>query len=118
MDRIELVEALRAAGVPDGEYLIPGGPASGGPRADAYYVLREESGAYLVSLWERGAEETAARFASEDEACRYLYGRLAQRAPAPPPDSAQIIEDLMARREEIQREARDQYDQARRHERG
>ncbi|MEV0049872.1 hypothetical protein AB0L13_09655 [Saccharopolyspora shandongensis] len=118
MDRIELVEALRAAGVPDGEYLIPGGPASRGPRADAYYVLREEPGVYLVTLWERGVEETAARFASEDEACRYLYGHLTRRAPAPPPDSAQIIEDLMARREDIQREAREQYDRARRHERG
>lgn len=114
MNRLELDEALRAASVPEAEYLLPGITPSSGLRADAYYVLREEHDGYLVTLRERDTEETVARFASEDEACRYLYEHLTRRAPAPPPGSAEIIADLMARREEIQQEAWEQYDQARR----
>jgi hypothetical protein len=113
MNRIELDNALREAGVPEAEYLILGIPRRPGLRLDAYYVLREEDDGFLVTLSERGVEEPVAGFRTEDAACRYLYDRLTRRAPAPPPDSAQIIADLMAHRAEIQRRAWEQYHQAR-----
>lgn len=114
MDRIELGEALRRAGVPEAEYLIPGVSGPCELRLDAYYVLRAEGDDYLVTLFERGVENPLARFKTEDQACRYLYDLLSRR-PSPPPDSAEIIDDLLTHRDEIQRQAREQYDQARRH---
>jgi hypothetical protein len=117
MDRTELDEALRQAGVPESEYVILGIPRRSGPLQDAHYVLHEADKGCLVTRYERGVEETIARFPDEDEACRFLYGQLTWRAPEPPPDSAEIIANLMAHRDEIQRQAQDQYDQARRRDR-
>ncbi|GLY63617.1 hypothetical protein [Amycolatopsis taiwanensis] len=113
MNRVELEEALRRAGVPEAEYLIPGVSRPCELRLDAYYVLRAEDDGYLITLYERGVERPLARFRTEDRACRHLYDLLSRR-PSPPPDSAEIIADLMAHRDEIQRRAREQYDRARR----
>lgn len=113
MDRVELEAALRSAGVPEAEYLIPGVSRPCGLRLDAYYVLRAEDEGYLVTLYERGVETPLAGFPTEDQACRYLYDLLGRR-PSPPPDSAEIIAELMAHRDEIQRRAREEYDRARR----
>jgi hypothetical protein len=114
MNRIELDEALRLAGVPESEYLIIGIPRRPGPLQDTYYVLYGEDDGCLVTLVERGAEEPVARFPTEDEACRFLHDHLARRAPEPPPGSDEVIADLMKRRDEIQRRAWEQYDQAHR----
>jgi hypothetical protein len=114
MNRIELDEALHAAGVPEAEYLILGVSQPSPLRLDAYYVLREADDGFLVTVYERGAENPVAGFRTEDGACRYLYDRLTRRGPAPPPDSAEIIADLMAHRDEIQYRARQDYDRARR----
>lgn len=115
MNRAELDAALRQAGVPESEYLILGIERSPGPLQDAHYVLHEaDENGCLVTLVERGVEETVARFPTEDEACRFIYDHLTRRAPEPPPGSAEIIADLMTHRDEIQRRAWEQYRQARR----
>ncbi|HET6500592.1 MAG TPA: hypothetical protein VFG87_07495 [Amycolatopsis sp.] len=114
MNRIELDEALRLAGVPESEYLIVGIPRRPGPLQDTYYVLHEVDDGCLVTLTERGAEEPVARFPTEDDACRFLYDHLARRAPEPSPGSDEIIAELTEHRDEIQRRAWEQYDQARR----
>ncbi|WP_222426750.1 hypothetical protein [Amycolatopsis rhizosphaerae] len=114
MNRYELDAALREAGVPEAEYLIPGVSSPGTPRLDSYHVLRETGDGWLVSVWERGVEEPVRRFGSEEAACRHLYEHLTRRAPEPPPGSAETLAELAEHREEIQRRAWEQYHRARR----
>jgi hypothetical protein len=114
MNRIELDQALHEAGVPESQYVILGIPPRSGPLQDPYYVLHEPDDGCLLTLQERGSTSEVARFSTEDEACRFLYGQLTRPIPDPPPDSAEIVADLMAHRDEIQRRAWEQYDQARR----
>lgn len=114
MDRIELDEALHEAGVPESQYLILGIPRPAGPLQDPYYVLHEPDDGCLLTLQERGSTREIARFSTEDEACRFLFGQLTRPIPEPPPDSAEILAELMGHRDEIQRRAWEQYDQARR----
>jgi hypothetical protein len=115
MDRAELQAALRRAGVPASDYLLLGLPREPGPLREAHYVLHEATAdGCLVTVRERGSEETVALFPTEREACEFLYEHLTRPTPEPPPGSAETIADLLARREEIQRRAWEQYDQARR----
>jgi hypothetical protein len=81
MNRIEMRNELRRAGIADGLYEL-----TGIHFADRYdlgtYFLEEQGGKWVVGVEERGKRESGARFDTEDEACRYLYDQLT--APPPP----------------------------------
>ncbi|MEE1776461.1 hypothetical protein AB0I87_03325 [Streptomyces sp. NPDC049952] len=110
MNRTELTERLRREEVPDALYEIPG--VHGVPvQLDAYYVLRPEGDAWPVLLRQRGQEEVIARFATEAEACDYLYDTLTD-VPPPSPGGAARIERLLADAEEIQRQAEEDFERA------
>ncbi|MFF9408627.1 hypothetical protein ACF1B0_24355 [Streptomyces anandii] len=104
MDRAELVERLRGAGVPDAWYEIPGvHDLVAAP--DAHYFLRQESdGGWTVGLRERAVDRDVRRFAAEAEACAYLHARIT-RTPDPPPGPAQSLEALLADAGEARRRA-------------
>ncbi|MEU5098404.1 hypothetical protein [Streptomyces sp. NPDC020996] len=83
MDRHELCEALRAAGVPAGLYEIVGCPAPPGtPRPEDRLYLEEDDGGWVVGVRQRGVRTALERFDDEDRACRSLYARLTD--PGPP----------------------------------
>lgn len=115
MDRAELVERLHEAGVPEAFYEIAGVPAPPA-RPDAYYFLRRTADTWTVGLSERSQDSAVRRFAAEADACAYLYDTLTQ-ALAPPAGKAEPLEDLLADSEEIQRQAREDFERAARHER-
>lgn len=103
MDSRELVSTLRRERVPDALYDIPG-IHDITVQPDAYYVLRPEQDHWVVGIRERSEERGMRRFSTEDEACRYLYTRLTER-PRPVPGGEQRIAEVLADREEIQRDA-------------
>lgn len=111
MNREELVQALRRARVPDALYDIPG-VRNIRMKPDAYYFLRTEAGGWVVGLSERGRDSVMARFSSEDEACRDLYARLTTTSSSSPPDAKHRVEEVLSRREEIQRRAWDAFGRA------
>jgi hypothetical protein len=103
MNRISLRERLRSEGVADGRYELTGIHEATRPDL-AFYFLEERSGEWLVGVQERGKREVMARFAAEDEACRYLYDRLTWREPPPVAQTPEqeergrrITEDLVRR---------------------
>ncbi|WP_190177254.1 hypothetical protein [Streptomyces naganishii] len=104
MDRAELVERLRGAGVPDAWYEIPGvHDLTAAP--DAHYFLRREPGGHwAVGLRERAQDRDLRRFPTEDEACADLHARIT-RVPPAPPGPAQPLEALLADAEEGRRQA-------------
>ncbi|MGW3630006.1 hypothetical protein ACWD7F_07575 [Streptomyces sp. NPDC005122] len=81
MDRFELCQALRAAGVPSAYYEIPDCP--GDHRAADRYFLEERDGEWVVGVHERGRREVFERFTEEARACGWIYDRLADEGPAP-----------------------------------
>ncbi|MEV3933307.1 hypothetical protein [Streptomyces sp. NPDC053728] len=110
MNRTELTEHLRREGVPDALYEIPGvHPVA--LQLDAYYVLRPEGDAWPVLMRQRGQEEVITRFATEAEACRYLYDTLTG-APPPVPGGPERIDRLLADADEIQRRAEEDFERA------
>ncbi|MEV6261157.1 hypothetical protein AB0M42_10450 [Streptomyces sp. NPDC051784] len=110
MNRTELTERLRHGQVPDALYEIPGvHPVT--LRLDAYYVLRREGESWPVLMRQRGQEEVIARFATEAEACRYLYDALID-TPPPVPGGPERIDRLLADADEIQRRAEEDYEHA------
>ncbi|MDF3300726.1 hypothetical protein [Streptomyces tropicalis] len=111
MDRTELVEALRAAGVPDAFYEVPGVPglASAPAQVDASYFLRRDGDDWVVGLHERGQDRDVRRFGDEDAACRDLLDRLAP-APSPAPGPAAPLDELLADSEGIQRRAWEDFE--------
>ncbi|WP_369393196.1 hypothetical protein AB5J72_40815 [Streptomyces sp. CG1] len=103
MDSAELVERLRGAGVPEAFYEIAG--VHDVPvQPDAYYFLRREADAWTVGLRQRSQDSVIRRFATEAEACQYLYDTLTQ-LPPPPSGAAEPLEKLLANAEEMQRQA-------------
>ncbi|MFE1248781.1 hypothetical protein [Streptomyces sp. NPDC058735] len=110
MDRFELCRALRAAGVPEAYYEVPGCP--GGPSADDRYFLEERDGLWCVGVHERGSREVFERFADEDRACRWLLDRLTDRGPAPVPLTPEERELLLHDSDGIQRRAREELERA------
>lgn len=110
MDRFQLCRALRAAGVPDSYYEIPG--CSQGPFPVDHYFLEERAGEWVVGVHERGARDVSARFPDEDGACRWLYDRLTEPRPDPVPATAEELDTLLRDSEGIQRRAREQFDRA------
>ncbi|MFF7185866.1 hypothetical protein ACFZAR_11580 [Streptomyces sp. NPDC008222] len=115
MDRTELVGRLREAGVPEALYEITG--VHDVPvQPDAFYVLRPEGNGWTVGLRERSRDREIRHFATEDEACAYLYDALT-RVPPPAPGVAEPLEQLLADPEEIQRQAWEDFERAARHDR-
>ncbi|MHB9860666.1 hypothetical protein [Streptomyces sp. YIM S03343] len=83
MNRFELQRALRAAGVPDALYEIPG--CTQGPYpADRYFLEERPGGVWAVGVHERGTREVVEQFPTESEACAWLHTRLTENT-APPP---------------------------------
>lgn len=111
MDRMELVSALTRAGAPDSAYEVPGFHELSHARPEDYYYLRSERGTWVVGAHERGQDRVYRSFDHEDQACRYLYERLT-RAVGPQEDADQA-EAILARSEEIQRHAWEQFRRAR-----
>jgi hypothetical protein len=112
MDRNELVESLRRAGVPDALYDVPGvHPVPF--QLDAYFFLQPVGDAWVVGLRERAQDEVLSRFATEAEACRDLHDRL-RAAPRPVPDTEGRIAAVVARADEIRRQAWEEFARARR----
>ncbi|MEV0182087.1 hypothetical protein AB0I54_22745 [Streptomyces sp. NPDC050625] len=114
MDRAELVERLREAGVPEAFYEIAG-VAAVPARPDAHYFLRRTADSWCVGLSERSQDSVIRRFATEADACAYLYDTLT-RALAPPTGKAAPLEELLADSAEIQRQAWEDFERAARHE--
>ncbi|AOR36976.1 hypothetical protein BFF78_08995 [Streptomyces fodineus] len=103
MDGAELVERLREAAVPEAFYEIAG--VHDVPvQPDAYYFLRPEADAWTVGLRQRSKDSVIRRFATEAEACQYLYDTLT-RLPSRPSGPVEPLEKLLANTEEIQRQA-------------
>jgi hypothetical protein len=110
MDRHQLCDALRAAGVPAAFYEIPDCP--GGPRPSDHYFLEEREGQWIAGVHERGRREVHKTFADEDRACRWLYGRLTDEGPPPSPPTPAEMEKLLHDSEGIQRRAREELRRA------
>ncbi|MGW3206812.1 hypothetical protein [Streptomyces sp. NPDC001135] len=111
MDRAELVRRLREAEVPEAFYEIAG--VHDVPvQPDAYYFLRREADTWAVGMRQRSQDSVMRRFATETEACRYLYGTLT-RMPTRPSGTAKPLEELLANAEEIQRQAWEDFERRR-----
>ena len=81
MDPRQLAAALVEAGVDGVTYAIRG-EALGGRLIEGGAVLDlDPDGRWFVGGWERGQLSVEHRFATEDEACRYLYRVLAGPSP-------------------------------------
>jgi hypothetical protein len=112
MDRNELVETLRRSRVPDALYDIPG-VHDISIQPDAYYFLRPEPDGWVVGLRERSQDSLMRWFRTEDEACHFLHERLLELPPSVP-GGAERIEEALARGDEIQRKAWEDFERARR----
>ncbi|MEW2412955.1 hypothetical protein AB0953_04390 [Streptomyces sp. NPDC046866] len=110
MDRFELYEALRAAGVPEAYYEIPGHP--GGPHPVDRYFLEEREGAWVVGIHERDRREVLERFGDEHAACAWLHARLTDEGPLPEPATAEELEALLHDGEAVRRRAREDLERA------
>lgn len=110
MNRCELHRALRAAGVPDASYEIPG--CTHGPYpADRYFLQERPGGVWAVGVHERGTREVLARFPTESEACAWLHTRLTTPAPPPTAPTPEETESLL-HPEAAQQQAREAYERA------
>jgi hypothetical protein len=84
LNRHELQEALRRAGVPDSLYALPGIRAAE-PGLESYFFVRGPEGGYVIGVFERGAERIGYRSWVEDEVCRRFQDELVFPVPARPP---------------------------------
>lgn len=108
MDRTELRDRLRRLGIPDDLYELTG--MHSGSRSDlSFPFLEQRSGEWVVGVEERGRRGVVRRFATEDEACRFLYDRLVREATAPPPAPQRPQDEERGRRitEELVRKLKD-----------
>lgn len=116
MDRFQLCQALRAAGIPEAYYEIPGIPGipgcPHGPYSADRYFLEEHAEAWVVGVNERGRKKVLERFAHEDEACGWLFGRLTDQGPAPVPTTSEEAAALLHGSDDIQRRAREEFERA------
>jgi hypothetical protein len=82
LNRIELQQAFRDAGVSDDLYALPG--IRDVPKwSESHYILENRSDGFIVAIFERGTEIVGPRFRDEDAACRWLYGELVFESPKP-----------------------------------
>lgn len=73
MDRRELREALRAAGVVDGYYRIEGVHEPAPTPTDFLFLRQGPGGGWETGAYERGSYEVIARHPSEAQACAHLF---------------------------------------------
>ncbi|MEU9201590.1 hypothetical protein [Streptomyces sp. NPDC048332] len=73
MDRRELRDALRAAGVADGYYRIEGVHEPVPTPTDFLFVRQSSDGGWETGAYERGAYEVIARHPAEAQACAHLF---------------------------------------------
>ncbi|MEV7686460.1 hypothetical protein [Streptomyces bungoensis] len=111
MDRFQLCRALRAAGVPEAYYDIPGCTSGPRPPGDRYF-LEERDGQWIVGVSERGTREVLERFPDEDGACRRLHARLTDEGPPLVEATPEEIDVLLHDAEGIQRRAREDFERA------
>ncbi|MEU2053357.1 hypothetical protein, partial [Streptomyces bungoensis] len=111
MDRFQLCRALRAAGVPEAYYDIPGCTPAPRPPGDRY-VLEQRDGQWIVGVRERGTHEVLERFPDEDRACRWLHARLTDEGPPPVEATPEEIDVLLHDAEGTQRRAREDFERA------
>ncbi|MGW5211208.1 hypothetical protein ACWEQO_08355 [Streptomyces sp. NPDC004051] len=111
MDRLQLCQALRAAGVPEAYYEIPGCTHGRRPVTDRYF-LEERDGQWVVGIHERGTREVLERFPAEDRACRWLHERLTAEGPPPVTATPAEIDALLHDSDGIQRRAREEFERA------
>jgi hypothetical protein len=108
MNRMEMRDRLRRLGIPDDMYELTG--MHSGSRSDlSFPFLEERSGEWVVGVEERGRRGVMRRFSTEDEACRFLYDRLAGQVTAPPPAPQSPHDEARGRRitEELVRKLKD-----------
>ncbi|MFF3687364.1 hypothetical protein [Streptomyces sp. NPDC002187] len=110
MDRYQLCEALKAAGVPAAYYEIPGCP--GGHRPTDRYYLEQREGGWAVGVHERGRREVLETFVDESLACGWLYDRLTDEGPPPSSPAPGELDELLHDSEGIQRRAREDLERA------
>lgn len=110
MDRFQLCRALRAAGVPDALYEIPG--CQQGPYPADRYFLEERPGVWVVGVHERGSRKVLEQFADQDGACRWLLNRLTDEGPPPVPAAEEEADALLHDSDVIQRRAREEFERA------
>jgi len=110
MDRFQLCRALRAAGVSEAYYEIPG--CSHGPHPADHYFLEERVGLWFGGVHERGRREVFEQFMDEDQACRWLYDCLTAEGPSPVPATSEEMDALLHDSDGIQRRAREELERA------
>ncbi|WP_405584098.1 hypothetical protein [Streptomyces sp. NBC_01190] len=93
MNRHQLDEELRAAGVPAARYEIADRP--GGPWPTDRLYLEEAGGGWVVGVQERGVRRILERFPDEDRACRGLYALLTYHWPPPAPLTSEETRELL-----------------------
>lgn len=81
MNRVELRDALRAAGFPDDGYTVEDLHEASPRGRDGTPYLEFRDGQWIVGFWERGKKNDFGRFASESDACDYMFDRLTEPAP-------------------------------------
>lgn len=110
MDRYELVEELRAAGVPAARYEIAGLP--GGPWFSDHLFLEERAAGWVVGFQERGRRGELERFPDEDRACRHFHRLLTDPGPPAVPLTPAECDEVLHHSEDIQRRAREELARA------
>lgn len=81
MDRRELRDALRAAGVADGYYRIEGVHEPAPTPTDFLFLRQVPGGGWETGAYERGGYEVIARHPNEATACAHLLRLLLPEAP-------------------------------------
>ncbi|MFJ8582611.1 hypothetical protein [Micromonospora sp. NPDC093277] len=76
MNTEQLVAALRSAGVDEGAYRIDGQPSAKPMGEGALGLKRESGGRWVAGGLERGTFTPERHFATEDEACQFMYENL------------------------------------------
>ncbi|PRX02329.1 UNVERIFIED_ORG: uncharacterized protein DUF4237 [Actinomadura viridilutea] len=78
-----LRRALTQAKVPPDLYVLPGQPKPAPSRTSSYYVVAPSANGFSGGVVEYDQGRIGAQFATEDEACRWLYGELVLRETPP-----------------------------------
>lgn len=101
----QLLAELDKAGVDRAEYYFPGMPPRDSSSSGGTY-LETEGGRWFVKQAERDQSWTRGDFATEDEACRFMYDLLSWKAPEPYRHTPEEAEASRLHNERIQAELR------------
>jgi hypothetical protein len=106
MNRRELKARLDAAGVSEGDYILEGVDSSARGLVEGGTVLTSDGDHWVVSVEERGVSRIDGVFATEDEACDYIYQQLTYRPPIGPPLTPDEVDRAKSLRDELVAEHR------------